>query len=89
MVFPLNWPKVVVLGESKAAGKKQHNEIQFLFMVICFGIVVEKEPLSIRRTKTPFCDIVPQNYRLCQAVERAVQTFLGLNNCNVLGMNKL
>ena len=30
-----------------------------------------------------------QNYHLCQAVERAVQTFSGLENCNVLGMNML
>jgi hypothetical protein len=70
----LNWPKVVVLGESKAAGKKQHNEIQFLFMVICFGIVVEKEPLSIRRMKTPFCDMV-QNTALVKRLNGQSKLF--------------
>ena len=30
-----------------------------------------------------------QNYHICQAIERAVQTFLGLKDCNILGMNRL
>ena len=30
-----------------------------------------------------------QNYHFCHAVERAVQTFLALENCNILGMNGL
>jgi hypothetical protein len=30
-----------------------------------------------------------QNYHICQAIERVVQTFLGLKDCNILGMNRL
>jgi hypothetical protein len=30
-----------------------------------------------------------QNYHICQAIERAVQTFLGLKSSNILEMNLL
>ena len=30
-----------------------------------------------------------QNYHICQAIERAVQTFLGMESCNALWMNLL
>ena len=53
----VSWAKAKLLARSNK------TKYSFLFMVICFGMVGEKLPLSIRRMRVAFCDMAQKRWK--------------------------